>query len=467
MSRKLPKGWVEKTVGELGTWKGGGTPSKSNLAYWTNGTIPWVSSKDMKSSRISDAEDKITSAAITESSTNLIPKNSILFVMRSGILKHSLPIALTSNSVTINQDLKALTLFANSYPPAILYMLMSFSPSIRLGCMKSGTTVESIEFSDLKSFPIPFPPVHEQYRIASILDSILPRVEKIRERMGRIPTLVKRFRQSVLTAAVTGKLTERWRAENPGAGDWTETTIGECGLVSGGITKNTKRDELPILKHYLRVANVYANRLELDEISEIRLTEGEYRRTKLADGDLLIVEGNGSVDQVGRVSIWANEIVDCVHQNHLIRWRSSGPAPKYVLFWLISPAGRELITEQASTSSGLHTLSISKISGISISLPPPSEQQEIIKQVDQLFTLADKLEAHYQKAMNRVEKFPQAILAKAFRGELVPQDPSDEPAEKLLERIREERARMDNGKLRTRSAKPEKVKKTRALASAR
>ena len=98
----------------------------------------------------------------------------------------------------------------------------------------------------------------------------------------------------------------------------------------------------------------------------------------------------------------------------------------------------------ASTTSGLYTLSVSKVNNLPIPLPPLEEQKEIVRQVDKLFALVEKVEEHYQKAKARVDALAQSVLAKAFRGELVPQNPDDEPAEKLLQRIREEKAKMEN-----------------------
>src|ERR1700682_49377 len=105
----LPGGGIWTALGELGTWMGGGTPSKANVAFWTNGTVPWVSPKDMKVAVIGETEDKVTAAAIEGSSAKYVPEGSVLMVMRSGILKHSFPVAITDRIVTLNQDLRALT----------------------------------------------------------------------------------------------------------------------------------------------------------------------------------------------------------------------------------------------------------------------------------------------------------------------------------------------------------------------
>ena len=107
MINKTPPGWKKAILSELGNWFGGGTPSKSNKDYWLNGSIAWVSPKDMNTKKINKTIDYITKEAVTGSSTKIIPKNSILFVTRSGILRNKLPIAINEIDVAINQDIKA------------------------------------------------------------------------------------------------------------------------------------------------------------------------------------------------------------------------------------------------------------------------------------------------------------------------------------------------------------------------
>jgi type I restriction enzyme S subunit len=105
----LPEGWVREPLGDLGTWTGGGTPSKANAAFWSNGTVPWVSPKDMKVAIIGNTEDKVTADAVEGSSAKYVSEGSVLMVMRSGILRHSFPVAVTDRIVTLNQGLRALT----------------------------------------------------------------------------------------------------------------------------------------------------------------------------------------------------------------------------------------------------------------------------------------------------------------------------------------------------------------------
>lgn len=291
----------------------------------------------------------------------------------------------------------------------------------------------------MNKLPIFVPPLNEQCRIADKLDTTLARVDALNDRLARITPLLKRFRQSVLAAATSGRLTEGWR----GYEDFNapEMKLSEIGKISGGLTKNSKRNEFALKTKYLRVANVHANELRLDEVLEIGVTEAEFKKTKLQKNDLLIVEGNGSIDQIGRVAIWNEEIHDCCHQNHLIRWRATEKVdPKFVLYFLISPTGRKNIVSVASSTTGLHTLSVSKVGALSLGVPSLQEQNEIVRRVETLFAFADRLEARLQSAQTAAERLTPALLAKAFRGELVPQDPNDEPAAELLRRLRAARA---------------------------
>jgi type I restriction enzyme S subunit len=317
----------------------------------------------------------------------------------------------------------------------------------------------------VETFPIPIPPISEQKCIADKLDTLLLRVDACRKHLDQVSEILKRFRQAVLSAAISGRLTKEWSNSQNCTTSWTEVTLGDVGIVTGGLTKNPKRHSYKLQKPYLRVANVYANKLDLSDIAEIGLTEEELEKTRLSIGDLLIVEGNGSLEQIGRAAIWTGDIINCVHQNHIIRWRGqSDVLPKFVLFFLLSPMGRSSLVKLSSSTSGLNTLSISKVSSIRIPLPSLDEQREIVRRVEALFAYADRLESRHQAARKQVDGLTPALLAKAFRGELVPQDPNDEPASVLLERIRIERkakseAIIHHGK----TAKTKKASKSEGL----
>lgn len=329
------------------------------------------------------------------------------------------------------------------------------SPDIRqqIASSASGTTRQRISGGRLKALELPVPPAAEQRRIVAKIDSLSSKSKRAREHLDHIPRLVEKYKQAVLTAAFSGALSSARRSANlePGVDllqgathplpeSWTWKAIGEVASVAGGLTKNAKRSQLPSKRPYLRVANVYANELRLDDVATIGCTDKEFEKTKLEPGDLLVVEGNGSIDQIGRVAMWLGAVQDCVHQNHLIRVRCHRNLnPSFALYWLLSPGGRKAIEEKASTTTGLHTLSISKVAQLGIPVPDTMEQAEIVKKIEHAFAWIDHLAAEATSARTLIDKLDQAVLAKAFRGELVPQDPNDEPASVLLERIRAER----------------------------
>ena len=141
-------------------------------------------------------------------------------------------------------------------------------------------------------------------------------------------------------------------------------------MTIGGLTKNPKRAKLPKKLPYLRVANVYVNDRRLQEIEQIGVEDSEVEKLLLRAGDLLIVEGKGSKDQIGRLAMWDGSIDACVHQNHIIKVRPVEPQmSKWILHWLQSPKGRHFVELVASSTSGLYTLSVNKVGGLPVAVP--------------------------------------------------------------------------------------------------
>lgn len=195
-----------ESLGNLGDWCGGGTPSKAVPGYWAGGEIPWVSPKDMKTDVISDAADHITAMAVNNSATHLLPKGAVLVVTRSGILRHTLPVAITTAAVAINQDLKALQPSDNFDPRYIALALRARQHEILHECSKEGTTVQSIEFPRFLRYEIPVPPLDDQMRI---VDEVERRLSLILETDTQVDTNLQRadqLRQSVLSTLFNGRL---------------------------------------------------------------------------------------------------------------------------------------------------------------------------------------------------------------------------------------------------------------------
>ncbi|OPH34269.1 restriction endonuclease subunit S [Moraxella atlantae] len=247
---------------------------------------------------------------------------------------------------------------------------------------------------------------------------------------------------------------------------WKNFYLDDLSEISGGLTKNSKRHTFAEQVPYLRVANVYANELRLDEISQIGIQESEKPRTLLQKDDLLIVEGNGSIEQIGRVAIWNDEISPCYHQNHLIKSRAYNYAnPKFILYFLMSPLGRKRIVEVASSTAGLHTLSLSKVSNLILPLTTLEEQNQVIEILDEKLSEVEKSVSEISIQLEKAKLLKSAILHKAFQGKLAPQDPTDPPASQLLDQIKAERLAKQTAQTATKSkAKANKQPKAKSKA---
>ncbi len=205
---ETPAHWeVRKLKFEM-SFRGGGTPSKGNPAFW-NGSIPWVSPKDMKSDVIRDTEDHITERAVAESSTNLVPAGSLLMVVRSGILQRSIPVALCNREVALNQDMKALISKGRIDLEYFVLFVRGCEKRLLRVWTKQGATVESIEHQYLANTKVPIPPIGEQRLIVRQLAvEIEPQTNTI-SRLEREIALLREYRTRLVADVVTGKLDVR------------------------------------------------------------------------------------------------------------------------------------------------------------------------------------------------------------------------------------------------------------------
>ena len=198
--------WQTRSLSDCGTWKGGGTPSKAHPDYWENGEIMWVTSKDMKSDKIQDTQMHITPLGVEQSSAIYSEKPAVLFVTRSGILRHTLPVALVNRPFTTNQDLKSLTPNENIDTQYLFFAAKAFSGQILKTCMKNGTTVESINTKKLMEFLLPIASMREQKVIAKMLRQLLNKEQRARQAAEETLTAIDRMKQSILARAFRGEL---------------------------------------------------------------------------------------------------------------------------------------------------------------------------------------------------------------------------------------------------------------------
>jgi type I restriction enzyme, S subunit len=424
----LPPGWVEAPLSLLGRWYGGGTPSKRIPAFWQKGTLPWVSPKDMKVDVIQDSEDHITEAALRVSTTNLIDAGAVLVVTRSGILQHTLPVAITSRPVTINQDLKALTPYPGLVPEYIAWGLRAHAQRILRECSKAGTTVQSVETTQLLRFVLSIAPTAEQERIVAAIEEHFSRLDAGVAALARVKQNLERQRESLLS-----KLAEK-------ASEWT--TLGEIADIVGGVTKDVKRQMDPafIDVPYLRVANVQRGYLDLDVVTTIRVPRAQAEKLYLQPGDILFNEG-GDRDKLGRGWVWQGEIRNCIHQNHVFRARLTSPAfePKFISLHG-NTFGRRWFELMGKQTTNLASLNLTTLKSFPVPILPIAEQENLVAAAEQQASVKAALALALDHAGRRAQKLRSAILASAFSGNLVPHNSNDEPAALLLKRATAERA---------------------------
>jgi type I restriction enzyme S subunit len=304
---------------------------------------------------------------------------------------------------------------------------------------------------------VPLIPFNEQKLIAAKLDQIMPRIDGVKERLERIPQIIKHFRQSVLTAAVTGKLTEKWREEHGQINDWDEKISGKLFTFVTSGSRGWAKYYSDTGSLFLRIGNLdhFTINLDLKKKQYVNPPKGtEGTRTRVQPNDILI----SITADVGMVGIIPKNIGEAYINQHISLARPSKEIYPFFLAWYLASSEGQTQFQELQKGATKVGLGLEDIKNVRIPIPFLEEQKEIVRQVDKLFAFADKLEEHYQKAKEKTDKFPQSVLAKAFRGELVPQDPNDEPAEKLLERIKEEKARLESEIKKTRNKTTRKKK---------
>jgi type I restriction enzyme, S subunit len=314
---------------------------------------------------------------------------------------------------------------------------------------------------------IPLAPRNEQKRIADKLDAVLARVDACRDRLDRIPAILKRFRQSVLAMATTGKLTEEWRETKKWADasadlnqilyqrsnqgrkvkapkdhlnteefaipdNWIWVSLDSLSLQ---IVDGTHHTPTYVEKGvpFISVKDIQNGKIDFSDTKFITAIEHKEltKRCNPQKGDLLITKSG----TIGRTAIISTEQIFSLFVSvALIK-----PASPLVNMNFIDIALRHWIDSIDISSriigTAIKNLHLQDMRVLAIPFPPLVEQTEIVRRVESLFAYADRLEARYHAARGQVEKLTPALLAKAFRGELIPQDPSDEPASELLSRI--------------------------------
>ncbi|MFD3396180.1 restriction endonuclease subunit S [Alteromonas macleodii] len=320
--------------------------------------------------------------------------------------------------------------------------------------LNRSTAIPGLNREDAYSQEIKLPPLAEQKVIAEKLDKLLAKVDSIKARLDAVPDTLKRFRQSVLAAAVSGKLTEEWRGKK----DWDVQSDALSSFVKIDVghafkSKEFSEEGVPLL----RGQNIEPGALKWNETKyfpEAKLVE--HSKLFINEGDIILAMDRPIISTGLKLAIAKKEDLPCVLVQRVARFKEfNGLTPTY-LYMLLSELSFMNYIQPNQTGSDIPHISGKQILNFKVNVPSIKEQEELTLRVEQLFAYADKVEAEVNATQERVNQLTQSILAKAFRGELTAkwreQNPElisgDNSAEALLEKIKNEREKLKPTKKR-------------------
>ena len=309
-----------------------------------------------------------------------------------------------------------------------LYNLLLWDTAKIKGDHGVGSTMMHVTKSAMEKRQIPLPPLPEQRRIVRKLDTLSARSTTARTHLTAIKKLVERYKMAVLSGSLFRNGTPVKRLGEV-LTDIRYGTAAKCSYDPSGT---------PVL----RIPNIQSGRIDRTDLKSAHFAKKEIEQLALKAGDILVIRSNGSPDLVGRVALVTDGETDCLFAGYLIRLRLSASAalPEYVRLCFESDEVRAIIEAASKSTSGVNNINSTQLKEIALPLPTVDEQREIVRRIETAFSKFDRLAAEAAKALKLLGHLDQRILAKAFAGDLVPQDPTDEPAETLLARIRETKA---------------------------
>jgi type I restriction enzyme S subunit len=419
----LPVGWVETNLGEVCNKPTQRKPMDTELFHYID-----IGSINRKTKTIENPEliagDKAPSRA-----RKLVDKGDVLVSMTRPNL----------NAVAKVEDKLAGNIASTGFEvlkpilvePDLIFAIVKSKKFIQaISGITQGALYPACKSTDIRGFEIGLPPIDEQKRIVAKLDQLLTQVESIQSRLDKLPGIIKRFRQAVLAAAVSGKLTEDWRGES----EWSYKPMGvlpisiQIGPFGSLLHKSDYIEDGISLINPMHIINGIIKpstsmTVSLDKSKEL----GRYLLQK---GDIVL----GRRGEMGRAAVVSHDSYICGTGSVFLRPSNQHFKAQFIAIYLRSPSTISVLEKGAvgSTMANLNQKILKELPFPDIEL---SEQTEIVRLVEQHFALADTLEKHLKNAKIRVDNLTQSILAKAFKGELVPQDPNDEPADQLLARI--------------------------------
>jgi len=457
--QQLPNEWLSREIGEIADVVAGGTPKAGDPENFAPpGTqISWITPADLSNyleKYISKGKRDLSQQGYDSSSAKIMPAGTLLFSSRAPIGY----VAIAEREISTNQGFKNFLLPSgvdSSYAYHYLRSIRDVAKS-----MGTGTTFKEISGATAKKLPFVLPPLAEQKVIADKLDTLLAQVDSTKARLERIPAILKRFRQSVLAAAVSGRLTEEWRGTPSCSFGKPPLTIGPEKEEAPDSWRWEKLTDLAILEsgHTPRKSKPeYWENGDIPWISlqDIRKAHGKViTKTKFMPNMEGIKNSSARLLPAGTVcfsrdiSVGYTTVMgrEMATTQHFVNWICGERINNIYLMYSFMAAKNHLtISGQGST---VKTIYMPACKQFRLLTPPLEEQTEIVRRVDQLFAHADRIEQQVNQALARVNHLTQSILAKAFHGELTEQWRKDNPelisgensAQALLERIKAEQA---------------------------
>ncbi|WP_343539593.1 restriction endonuclease subunit S [Sphingobacterium thalpophilum] len=316
-----------------------------------------------------------------------------------------------------------------------LFYHLKHNWKIRNANQQYGSATNYIKIGNFNDYSVEFPPLPEQERIVAKLDKLFAQHEKIKKALDRIPQLLKAFRQQVLTQAVTGKLTEQWR-EGKDLEEWKNEKAQDCCLKvqSGGTPKGSKFTSSGI--PFLKVYNIVNNKIDFD--SEPQYVSEEIHTTQIKKS--IAYPGDVIMNIVGpplnKIAMLTNQYPEWNLNQAITIFRVKDYLNnKFLYYFFCEGTSVRSLGHDLRGVVGQANISLSQCRNFDIPIPSLQEQREIVRRVESLFAKADTIEARYLTLKAKIDSLPQSILHKAFKGELVPQLPTDGDAKDLLAEI--------------------------------
>jgi type I restriction enzyme S subunit len=467
MGKDIPNTWVELKINELTKVVAGGTPSTTRTDYF-DGNVPWITPADLSGyteKYIGKGRKNLSELGLKNSSAKLLPANTVLFSSRAPIGY----VAIAKNELATNQGFKNL-LPNEFYDPSFAYYYLKHIKDF-VESQASGTTFKEISGSKMGELPFLLPPLEEQRRISKKLDELFAHMDLVNRKLDIVPELIKAFRESVLTLAVSGRLSEEVFSEeyyseiesryvgNKDINPCTTDEIRSAKQVFNNFSdKSWRLYPLELLVDFQRgipygivqtgndvengVPTVRAGDIKGLEIKEglkkvDKFIEEQYSRTRLKGGEVLLsIRGT-----VGNAAVAPDQYVG-YNISREVALIPVIPAvyPKYIAILLQSPEGFKILSDKVK-GIAQRGINLSDLRRFPVPLPTINEQKKIVEKVEALYAKADSIEAHYLSLMEKAINLPKILLSKAFKGELAEKDERDEPAGELLMRIIESKKR--------------------------